>query len=111
MMPLANHETAPRSRKGWCWLVILLAIAGLTCSLATRTFRLSIPHGSTVQSSAGQAMRQHLDSDAAKWIPPVAVAVQIEAPSFYPKVAPAGPSLPGLLLDDPLYNRPPPSRS
>jgi len=32
-----------------------------------------------------------------------------QAPIVYPRVAPAGPPLPTLLLEENLYNRPPPS--
>lgn len=111
MLLLGNHEAWSRRRKSWCLPAILLAVAGLTCSLTTRTFRLTIPHGATVQVAAPQAMRQHLDRDAIRWVPPVAASIQLDAPTFYPRVAPAGPPLPGLVLDGPLYNRPPPSRS
>jgi hypothetical protein len=91
-------------------LVIALAIVGLTCSLATRTFRLTIPHGIIVQSADAHAMRQHQDRDAVRWTPPVLVSVVLAVPTFYPHVAPAGPPLPVLLLDNPLYTRPPPRR-
>lgn len=91
-------------------LVIALAIAALTCSLVTRTFHLTVPQGVTAQSAASQAFRQHMDRDAAKWVPPVTIAVTLQAPSFYPHVAPAGPPLPAVLFDESLSNRPPPSR-
>lgn len=111
MPPLSDHEVLFYKRPRWFGLVIILAIAGLTCSLATRTFRLTVPHRTTVQSGDAQAMRQHMDRDAARWIPPVTVSVVLDVPTFYPHVAPAGPPMPGLLLDEPLYNRPPPGRS
>jgi hypothetical protein len=81
----------------------------LVVTLATRTFHLSIPHGVTVRSGAAQAMRQHLDRDAAPWVPPTPFFTNLEAPAFYPHVAPAGSPLGVLLLDESLYNRPPPS--
>jgi hypothetical protein len=96
----------PRSRA----LVIVLAICGLTVSLATRTFRLTIPHGVTARSTDSHAMRQHLDRDAAQWAPPVPLLSALQAPVFYPHVAPAGPKLPAALFDESLSNRPPPSR-
>ncbi len=98
---------------GKCWrrLVILLAIVGISCSLATRTFRLSASNGLTAHDATSQGMRQHLDRDAVRWTPPVQVSIDLKAPTFYPRVAPAGPPLPGIVLDDPLYNRPPPSAS
>ena len=101
-LPHAQH---PR----WRVLVIVLAICGLTVSLATRTFRLTIPHGVTAQSADSHAMRQHMDRDAAQWAPPVPILGTLQAPVFYPRVAPAGPPMPSVLFDESLSNRPPPS--
>ena len=61
----------------WQVLVIVLAICGLTVSLATRTFRLTIPNGVTAQSADSQAMRQHMARDAAQWTPPVLSLIHI----------------------------------
>jgi len=89
--------------------VIVLAVCGLTVSLATRVFRLSlVHHTTTVQSGAARAVRQHLNKDAAMWRPPVTKVV-FEVVSFYPRVSPAGPPIPSLIFDESLYNRPPPS--
>jgi len=93
------------------WLVVVLAITSLTANLATRTFRLKVSQDATIQSAASDGMRQHLIHDAVRWLPPVPLLVQIEAPTFYPRVAPAGPPLPGLIFEEFLYNRPPPVRS
>jgi len=101
---LPNHQPSR-----WRVLVIVLAICGLTVSLATRTFRLTIPRGVTAQSADSYAMRQHLDRDAVQWAPPVPTLSTLQAPVFYPRVAPAGPPLPGVLFDESLSNRPPPS--
>jgi hypothetical protein len=89
--------------------VIVLAICGLTVSLATRTFRLKIPHRVSVISGDAQAMRQHMDRDAEGWAPPVPLVTAFEVATFYPYVAPAGPPLASVLFDETLYNRPPPS--
>lgn len=99
--------------QGWelTWrrsLVSALMLA-LVVTLATRTLHLTIPHGVTVRSGAAQAMRQHLDRDAVGWIPPTSVLTALRPRTFYPHVAPAGPPLGVLLLDESLYNRPPPS--
>jgi hypothetical protein len=93
----------------WLALVIVLAICGLTVSLATRTFRLTIPQGVTAQSADSHAMRQHMNRDAAQWVPPVPVLSTLQAPVFYPRVAPTGPPIPSVLFDESLSNRPPPS--
>ena len=93
----------------WYVLVIILAICGLTVSVATRTFRLTIPHGATAQSGDSQAIRQHLARDAAQWAPPVRTLSTLQVPVFYPRVSPAGPPIPSVLFDESLSNRPPPS--
>jgi hypothetical protein len=90
-------------------LLVVLAICGLTISLTTRTFHFTIPHGIAAKSESGQAVRQHLDRDGAKWVPPVLTFGVLQVSSFYPRVAPAGPPLPTVLSDESLYNRPPPS--
>lgn len=102
-LQLANHQ-----HKRWRVLVIVLAICGLTASVATRTFRLTFPQSRTVQSGSAQAMRQHMDRDAAKWTSPVPALTALQVPTFYPHVAPTGPPLPGLLFKESFYNRPPP---
>jgi hypothetical protein len=89
--------------------VIVFAICGLTISLATRTFRVEIAHSVSVSSGDAQAMRQHMDRDAANWVPPVPIFTVLQLPTFYPHVAPAGPPLASVLFDKSLYNRPPPS--
>jgi hypothetical protein len=101
---LPNHQH-PR----WYVLVIILAICGLTVSLATRTFRLTISQGVTAESADSHAMRQHLDCDAAQWAPPVPTLSTLQAAVFYPPVAPTGPPMPSVLFDESLSNRPPPS--
>jgi hypothetical protein len=93
----------------WYVVVIILAICGLTTSLATRTFRLTLSHTSTVQSGSTQAIRQHMDRDAANWVSPVPVTTTLPVPVFYPRFAPAGPPMPTVLFDESLSNRPPPS--
>jgi hypothetical protein len=91
-------------------LVIVVAIAALTFSLATRTFRLADTHGINARSLTTQGMRQHLDRDAAKWTIPAPRHTTLLVVVFYPRVAPAGPPMPSILFDDEnLYNRPPPS--
>jgi hypothetical protein len=90
-------------------LVIILAICGLTVSLATRTFRLTIPQGVTAQSAHSHAMRQHMDRDAAPWAPPAPTLTTLQAPVFYPRVAPSAPPISSVPFDESLSNRPPPS--
>ncbi len=99
-----------QQHRAWRVLVIVLAIGALTCSLATRTFRLTDSQGINARSADAQAMRQHLDRDAAKWTNPVPVHTTLVVVTFYPRIAPAGPPMPNVPFDDEhLYNRPPPS--
>ncbi len=93
----------------WRFVVIVLAICALTVSLATRTFRLTIPHGVTAQSADSHAMRQHMDRDAAKWAPHVPILSTLQNPVFYERIAPASPPIPSVLFEENLFNRPPPS--
>jgi len=104
-----KEKTAFAVRCAVRWARVGVVMFFLVVSLATRTFRLTIPHDVTIQAGAAQAMRQHLDRDAAQWVPPVPVSTALQAPRFYPQVAPAGPPLGVLLLDESLYKRPPPS--
>ena len=109
MAPSEYLRLPNRQHRHWRVFVIVLAICGLTVSLSTRTFRLTLPQNRTAQSGSVQAMRQHLDRDAAKWTSPVPVVTTLPVPTFYPRVAPAGPPLPSVLFDESLSNRPPPS--
>ncbi len=108
MAPSEKRLTMRRPPR-WHVLVIVLAICALTVSLATRTFRLTIPQGVTAQSADSHAMRQHMDRDAAQWAPLVPTLSTLQAPVFYPRVAPTGPPMPSVLFDESLSNRPPPS--
>jgi hypothetical protein len=110
MFLLQKGEVLNVRHSRWCQLVIVIAIAGLTCSLATRTFRLKAQSDVVIKSADREAMHQHLDGDAVRWTPPFRISVILQTPTFYPDVAPAGPTMPGLFLDESsLYNRPPPS--
>jgi hypothetical protein len=93
------------------WRLVLVSVVmfSLVVTLATRTFHDTTSLSRTVQSSSLQAMRQHMDRDAVRWAAPIAEIAVAEAPTFYPRVAPAGPPLPTLLLEENLYNRPPPA--
>jgi hypothetical protein len=109
-MAPANRQLRPSGNTARAASLIALVILSLTISLGTRVFRISVPHGVSAQSSAPQAMRQHLDRDATRWPVPIFDLTILDAPTFYPRMAPAGLPIPGLLLlDKSLYNRPPPS--
>ena len=98
-----------RSVPWWRWAFVGVVMFSLVITLATRTFHVTVPHSTTVQSNSPQAMRQHMDRDAIRWAAPVAKVTVSQAPTFYSRVAPAGPPLPTLFLEKSLYNRPPPT--
>jgi hypothetical protein len=94
----------------WRGALLTIVMLSLVVSLATRTFHQTIPQGVTAHANNAKAMRQHMVRDAARWVPPVFVYTAQQAPVFYPHVAPAGPPIPAvLLIEENLYNRPPPS--
>jgi len=109
MLPGADIRRSDRHCFRRAAFIIFLAILSLTLSLATRISVPSTSDSITAQSAAPQAMRQHLDSDAAQWVPPVAPRLRLEVISFYPRFSPAGPPIATLFLEKSLYNRPPPS--
>jgi hypothetical protein len=92
----------------WGWALVGLVLFALVISLATRTFHNTGSSAATVQSFSPQAVRQHMDRDAVRWTAPVIIMAFAQAPAPYPRVAAAGPPLPTLLLEEKLYNRPPP---
>ena len=110
MLLMENH-LGKRVLRRWEVAVVVLAICGLTVSVATRTFRTRTSTGTIVKSITEQPVRQHMDSDAAKWVPPVSTVTVLEVPVFYPRFAPAGPPLPRLYYEESLSNRPPPFHS
>ena len=103
-----RREIAARSVPWWRVAFVCVVMSSLVLSLATRTFGGTASRSIVVQSNSPQAMRQHMDRDAVRWAAPVAKLVVSQAPTFYPHVAPAGPTLPTLLLEENLFNRPPP---
>jgi hypothetical protein len=109
MQEWGKYEVSKCGSLRWRILVVVLSVFALTISLSTRTFRLTVPQVVTAQSNAPQAVRQHLDRDAVRWLPSAPVLTFLQAPTFYPHVAPAGPPLPAILFHESFYNRPPPS--
>lgn len=93
----------------WRVAVHVLILVALTGSLTTRVFHATIDHSQSVQSSAAQAMRQHMDRDAAEWVRPAPVLSVLHVPAFYFHVVPADQPFPNLLLEYSLHKRPPPA--
>ena len=92
----------------WRWALTGLVLLSLVIALATR-FQATVQDTATVQSSASRAMRQHMNQDAVRWAVPILQLTVLQAPTFHPRVVPAGPSLPNLSVEENLYNRPPPA--
>lgn len=103
------RDVSPCPVPRWRSVLVSVVMFSLVVTLATRTFHDTTSLSTTVQSSSLQAMRQHMDRDAVRFAAPIADVTVAEAPTFYPRVAPAGPPLPTLLLEENLYNRPPPA--
>lgn len=109
MVQFAKSRFASRSAMRVYWIAIVLSIVALTANVATRTSVVRFQHNVSINSQASISSRQHLDGDAMEWAPPVATDLVAEAVSFYPLISPAGPPVAGVLFEDALYNRPPPS--
>ena len=109
------HPTNPNGSgiKRWWALMVLLAVCSLTVSVATRyTSAPADPIGATTtvrNHVAPEPGRQRLLQNAATWIPPLLCSFVFQAPLSYSRVVPDSPSVPNLLLEENLYNRPPPS--
>ena len=105
----ANDDIVARRCSRWRVLIIVLAICGLSISLATRTFHLKTLQGTTVSSDSAQPMRQHLNRDAMQWVAPIPVFTVLQVPAFPLPVAPPASLLLSVFFDESLSNRPPPS--
>ena len=111
MLRLTNFDGSQRQR--WCAVVVLFAVCALTVSVTTRyTLSRGVSDNSvkTVRKHVSpEQSRQRLLKNAATWMPPVVSSSVLQAPTFYPRIAPAGPPIPRLFFEQNLYNRPPPS--
>lgn len=111
MLRLTNLEN--RWRRHCAAMVVLVAVSLLVVSVATRYCSSQSSSSYAVRTfhkhSSPEPGRQHLTKSAADWIPPVVATAVFEAPTSYPRIAPAGPPIPSILLELSLYNRPPPS--
>ncbi|HYA24504.1 MAG TPA: hypothetical protein VEF05_10110 [Terriglobales bacterium] len=100
-----------RSIYGGLGAVIALLICSLTLSLATRfCFQVtSQAHTSkSVERRSVEPKRQRLNRDAARWAASVAPSTFLSPDALYARVAPAETPRPNHIIDESLYNRPPP---
>jgi len=98
-----------------CAVLILFSVCLLTIRVTTRfcfsdaTPKQSVGRMSVVDVRLSQEHgRQRLIKDATSWKRPLIISTAWQAPAFHGCIAPKGPSLPGLLIHESLYNRPPP---
>lgn len=111
MFHAANQGYDCRQRT--CALVVVLAVCALTVKLATRFdgfHSASTPAITTVQQHVCRAPnRQRLMTTAIVWFAPLIRASLLDTTTSYPRIAPSGPPIPGILFEQSLYNRPPPA--
>jgi hypothetical protein len=88
--------------------LITLVIFLLAVNVGTRTFRVTIPRSATVVSGFTQGMRQHLERDAQPWVVPVLPTATLHVRPFRISVAHLD-GFPSTLLQQRLFDRPPPS--
>jgi len=111
MLHLTNLEG--RWHRASCALVVVLAVSALTVSVATRYCTPQSSSAYAVKTvhkhSSPEQIRQRLTKNAVNWMPQVVQTGVLQAPTSYPRIAPAGLPIPSVLLETSLYNRPPPS--
>jgi hypothetical protein len=109
------RQTNPegRGRRAWCAFVVVVAVSALTVSVATRYCAPQSSSAYAVKTlhkhASPEQIRQRLTKNAVNWMPQVVQTGILQAPTSYPRIAPAGPPIPSVLLEASLYNRPPPS--
>lgn len=89
-------------------LLVLLAVLGLTVSLATRVFGGEVYSSTSIHSGSTCAKIQHRDSDASRWVPPVATYALLWGSEPSAVFQPAD-QIQFHPHYDSLYNRPPPT--
>jgi hypothetical protein len=101
-----------RRRHHWSAVMVLAIVCSLTVSVVTRYSTAWNASSSTVKTvqthSNEEPKRQRLAKDAADWIAPAIYFAGLRPPIFCPRISAARPSIAKFLLDDGLYNRPPP---
>jgi predicted unusual protein kinase regulating ubiquinone biosynthesis (AarF/ABC1/UbiB family) len=114
MQLLKRYQMNRPQRFGFV-LFVLLAAASLAINVATRYSSTESATPSVVKTlhkhSSPEKSRQRLTKEAANWFPPRGHALNLQAPTSYPRIAPAGPTISGVIFETCLYNRPPPIRS
>jgi len=104
-----KHQDDRHSAGIRCRLFILFLLLTLTIHLGSRYHHVSGSGGDKLHARVSSPKWQQLASDALQWRAPVLALTTLSPVSFYPHVSPAGPPAAALLLDESLYNRPPPA--
>lgn len=109
MNRLIERRSVVKCVQLFCAVLIGLVVLSLSVALVLRG-SLPVPSKSaTMQSNSTPGMHQPMDQDALQWTPTLTDFSVLEAATFYPRLAPAGPPIPGAVFHETLYNRPPPS--
>lgn len=100
-------------RKHWLTAIVLVAVCTLTVSVATR-YSVSSgvadrAHASISKLQTWSPGVQRLLNDAATWIPPFVGVTVFHDTTRHPHVQPSHEIVSSVLLEEDLYNRPPPS--
>lgn len=91
-------------------LLLCVVVLGLLVGLATRySVTSTSPGTASAISASSSAKHQHLDSDAYQWTPSISDFGFFVSAVCSRHVAPAVEPLRSVHVDEPLYNRPPPS--
>jgi hypothetical protein len=112
---MQDLESQNKSRRQTHWhiLIVALAVCSLTVNVATRYSSSDLASVSIQKAlhkhSSAWTSRQRLTKVASSWLRPVISSTPLQAPASYPRVAPAGPPIPGIFFETSLYNRPPPA--
>lgn len=97
-----------------CSILIVATVCSLAVNVMARytgTFSAEVHLGksSVVRVHSQDQKMPRLNKDATSWVsPPDSRVTVLQTPAFYPRFAPSGPSVHSFLLDQHLYNRPPP---
>lgn len=92
----------------WRWTLVNVVLFSLCFSLVTR-FHSDVSSATSVRCLSPNSVRQHMDRDAVPWTAPVPRYATLDAPNFHPYVPPTDLPLLISLLEQNLYNRPPPA--
>ena len=108
VVPLVGAEPVSK-RRFFNRVVALLAILGLTITLAGRVFHVDIYHTPSAHSASGYEKVQHRDADASRWVPPEATYTLLWTTQRSAGIEPSQQVYFHPHYDS-LYNRPPPLR-